>query len=92
MIPEHRRSSSPGEVLFEEFIKPKELTELELAKIMDVTEQDIIDIVNEEIRITNDIAIKLAKALNTSPEFWITLQVNRDLWVKEQRINLNDSI
>jgi len=86
MIPKNRRPSSPGEVLREEFLVPKKMTQGDLAKRMGVAIQRINLLINEKRAVTAETAILLAKALGTTPEFWMNLQAQSDLWDASQRM------
>lgn len=81
MLPTKREHTPPGEILLEEFLKPSGMTQLALAEKMGVPVQRVNTIVNGKRNITADTAWRLAKALGTSPEFWMHLQVSHDLWV-----------
>ena len=86
MIPKNRQPTHPGEILLEEFLKPKEISQLELAKSMGVPIQRINTLVNEKRGITAETAILLSEALKTTPEFWMNLQAVYDLFeAKETR-------
>ncbi len=80
MLPKHRPPTPPGEMLLEEYLRPRGITQVELAARMAVPIQRVNTIVNGKRGITADTAILLSEALNTSPEFWMGLQVNHDLW------------
>ncbi len=69
----------PGEVLLEEFLKPMELSQHELALSMRVSPQKINDIVRGKRGITAETALRLAAVLGTTPEFWMGLQSQYDL-------------
>jgi len=69
----------PGEVLLEEFLKPLNLSQHQLALSMRVSPQKINDIVRGKRAITADTALRLALALGTSAEFWMGLQSDFDL-------------
>ena len=64
----------PGEILREEFLKPLRMTPYELAKRLRVPVPRINDIVLEKRGITADTALRLARFLGTSPEFWMNAQ------------------
>jgi antitoxin HigA-1 len=64
----------PGEVLREEFLIPLELSAGRLAKACSVPRTRIERIAKEEVGITGDTAVRLGKALGTTPEFWMNLQ------------------
>lgn len=80
MLPKNRTPTSPGEILKEEFLKPMGLTQVELAKRMGVTIQRLNTVVTGKRAVTAETAILLARALGTSPNFWMNLQTNLDLW------------
>ena len=67
------------ELLLEEFLEPLGLTQVALAKHLGVPVQRINEIVNGKRGVTPETAWLLAQAFETSPEFWIDLQVAHDL-------------
>jgi addiction module HigA family antidote len=69
----------PGEVLLEEFLKPLELSQHQLALKMRVSPQKINDIVHGKRGISADTALRLGRVLGTTPEFWMGLQSDFDL-------------
>lgn len=69
----------PGEVLLEEFLKPMGLSQNQLALAMRVPARRINEIVQGKRRITPDTALRLARFFNTSPQFWLGLQMDYDL-------------
>jgi addiction module HigA family antidote len=69
----------PGEVLKEEFMKPLGLSANALARTLLVPANRVSAIVNAERSVTADTALRLARALGTSPEFWLNLQKRYDL-------------
>jgi len=85
MLPKNRLPTPPGEVLDEEFLSPMGLTQTALAERMGVAVQQVNLIVGGRRSITPQTAIKLAQALDTSPEFWMNLQTNYDLGVELHR-------
>lgn len=64
----------PGEMLREEYLKPLQLSAGALAKACGVPRTRIERIVTEKLGISGDTAIRLARVLGTTPEFWINLQ------------------
>ena len=69
----------PGEVLLEEFLKPLGISQNRLARTMRVPLRRINEIVHGKRAITADTAIRLARALGTSEQFWMGLQADYDL-------------
>jgi len=74
----------PGEVLSEEYLKPLGVSQNKLALNMRVPAQRISEIVNGKRAITADTALRLSKAIGTTPEFWMSLQTDYDLQVRKQ--------
>jgi addiction module HigA family antidote len=79
MLPEKRTTTHPGEVLLKDFLEPMKLSQTDLAKHLGIPIQRINELVRGKRGVTPDTAWLLAKALGTSPEFWMNLQVNFDL-------------
>lgn len=76
----------PGEMLREEFLKPMGLTPYAVAKACGVPRTRIERIVREELGISADTALRLAKFFGMSVEFWINLQAQYDLEVTKKKI------
>lgn len=69
----------PGEILLEEFLKPLGISPTRLAMELRVPPNRILAIVHGERSITADTALRLARAFNTSAQFWLDLQTRYDL-------------
>ena len=69
----------PGEVLFEEFLEPAELTQTEFAQRVGWTRARLNEPIRGKRGITAEAALDLAEALGTSPKFWMNLQATYDL-------------
>jgi len=69
----------PGEVLFEEFLKPIGLSQNRLALDIGVPARRINEIVLGKRSITADTALRLARYFHMSPQFWLGLQMDYDL-------------
>ena len=80
----------PGEILLEEFLNPMEISQNRLARAMDVPPRRINEIVHGKRAITADTAIRLARALGTSEQFWMGLQADFDL--EEARKSASDKL
>ena len=78
MLPLH-----PGEILMEEFLEPKEISQYRLAKDIHVPPRRINEIVHGKRSITADTALRLARYFEMSPEFWLGLQMDYDLDVAQ---------
>jgi antitoxin HigA-1 len=79
-IPSDRPPTPPGEMLLEEFIRPLGMTQAELADRIGVSYVRLNEIVNGRRGITPSTALRLAKALGTTPQFWLNGQLALDLY------------
>ena len=70
----------PGEILSEEFLKPLGISQQRLARDIDVPVTRISDIVRGKRAITADTALRLAKYFRTSPDVWLGLQIEHELY------------
>ena len=80
----------PGEILREEFMKPRDLSQNALARALNVPPRRINEIVLEKRSITADTALRLARFFGTTAELWAGLQADYDLrlarYEKEKQI------
>jgi addiction module HigA family antidote len=72
-------TAHPGEVLFEEFLEPLDMSVNALAMALRVPATRIGAIVKGERSVTADTALRLARFFDMSPEFWMSLQAMHDL-------------
>ncbi len=75
-----RPPTHPGGILKRHYLEPLSLTISELASRLGVSRKTLSKIVNENGSITPDMALRLSKAFKTTPELWLNLQQNYDLW------------
>jgi len=85
MLPKNRRPTIPGEIIRYEYLEPLNLSQQQLADALGVTRVRVNEIILGKRSITPDTSFRLAKFFNTSPEFWMTLQLNVDMWDTFQR-------
>lgn len=78
-----RRPTHPGNIL-EHYREEEGLTQEALAERLGVPRQRLSGIANRRRRITADTAHRLARVLDTTPEFWMNLQTKWDLWQEEE--------
>ncbi len=69
----------PGEILYEEFMKPLNLSANQLARDIDVPPGRISEIINGKRAITADSALRLGKYFSVSPDIWLNLQADYDM-------------
>jgi addiction module HigA family antidote len=79
-IASDRAPTPPGEMLLEEFIKPLGMTQTQFADRIRVSYVRLNEIVNGRRGITPSTALRLAKALGTSAQFWLNGQLALDLY------------
>ena len=79
-IPTNRAPIHPGEILLEEFLKPANITQVELAEAIDVSVQRVNEIVKGRRDITPSTALRLSRFFGTTPDVWMNLQLRVDLW------------
>jgi addiction module HigA family antidote len=75
---------TPGDVLFEEFLKPMGISQNQLAKDINVPPNRVSQIVHGKRELTADTALRLGKYFGIEPEFWLNLQVRYN--IKKARI------
>ncbi len=80
MVSRKRPPTHPGGILKRHYLVPLSLSITEAAKALGVSRKTISKIVNERGDITSDMALRLAKAFGTTPELWLNLQRNYNLW------------
>jgi antitoxin HigA-1 len=75
-----RRPIHPGEILREDFLPEYGLSVTALAEAAGVSRQSMNELVRERRAVSPELALRLGKLFGTSPEFWLNLQRNVDLW------------
>jgi addiction module HigA family antidote len=75
----------PGEILKDLYLEPVEMSAGALAKRLNIPRTRIERIVTGKTGITSDTALRLAKFFDTTPEFWMNMQVSYDLKIEAER-------
>lgn len=76
----------PGEVLRELCLQPLGLTVTEVAQALGVARKTLSELLNGRAGVSAEMALRLAKAFRTTPDFWLRLQQQHDLWQTRQRV------
>jgi addiction module HigA family antidote len=76
----------PGEILLEEFLKPRGITAYRLSKETNIDQTRISEIIKGKRSISVDSALRFAKFFGNSPEFWINLQNHFDIQEKKEKM------
>jgi addiction module HigA family antidote len=80
----------PGEFITSVYLEPNGISGRELAAKLDVAASTLSRVLNGASRITPDMALRLSKAVGRSPESWLAMQGNYDLWMAKQQTNLRN--
>jgi addiction module HigA family antidote len=78
-----RRPTHPGKIIKEDYLLPLSITIKDLAASLGVSRKTLSKIVNERGAITPDMALRLSRAFDTTPDLWLNLQKNFDLYQAE---------
>lgn len=76
----------PGEVIKELCLEPLGLSVTDAAKALGVSRKTLSALLNGRSGISPEMALRLAKAFDTSPESWLNQQMQYDLWIVEQNL------
>ena len=79
----------PGEFISGIYLEPNGISGRELAEKLDVSASTLSRVLNGTSRVTPEMALRLSKALGRSPESWLAMQDNHDLWVAKKSLNLS---
>ena len=86
MLPENREPTHPGEILLEEFLVPKKMSQVDLARQMKVPVQRINTLISGKRSVSPETAILLSGVFDTTPDFWMNLQTQYDLYFAVLRL------
>ena len=75
-----RKPTHPGEMLREEFLPEYKLSVALAALFLHVSRQSVNELVRERRSVSADMAVRLARLFGTSPQYWLNMQRNIDLW------------
>lgn len=82
---QQRSPSHPGGILKRLYLEPLNLTIVDLARALKVSRKTVSKIVNQAGGITPEMALRLSIAFGTTPQLWLNLQQNYDLWIAEHK-------
>lgn len=80
----------PGEFITGVYLEPNHLSGRELAATLGVAASTLNRVLTGASGISPEMALRLAKALGRSPESWLAMQYNYDLWQAKQRLKLGN--
>jgi antitoxin HigA-1 len=80
----------PGEFITEVYLEPNNLSGRDLAAKLGVAASTLNRILTGSSRVSPEMALRLSKALGRSPESWLAMQSNYDLWYAKQNVKLGN--
>ena len=75
-----RQPIHPGRIIKEDYLLPLSLNIKDMAANLGVSRKTLSKIINERGSITPDMALRFSRAFDTTPDLWMNLQKNYDLW------------
>ncbi len=83
------KPAHPGEVLKEMYLEPLGLTVTNAAESLGITRKTLSELINGRSGISTSMALRLSKAFGTTPELWLNMQQNYDLWRVKKKTRLS---
>jgi len=80
----NRKPTHPGAVLREDVLPALNMTQVEFAKRLQVSRLTVSELLHEKRACSPDMAARLGRLLNTSPESWLAMQTAVDMWTVNQ--------
>ena len=80
----------PGEFITDVYLEPNDLSGREVAAKLGVAASTLNRVLTGASGISPEMALRLSKALGRSPESWLAMQYNYDLWQAKQRVTLRN--
>lgn len=75
----------PGEIIRELCLKPLELSVTDAAKHLGVSRKALSELLNGRVGVSPEMAVRLSIAFDTTPESWLAMQMEYDLWRAEKK-------
>ncbi len=79
----------PGEFVAQTYLEPFELSIRSLAESLGVAASTLTRLINGQSGVSPEMALRLSKAVGRSPESWLTMQHNYDLWIAKKTTDLS---
>lgn len=87
-----RKPTTAGDVLLYEYLEPLNLKINDLAEMLNVHRNSVSALVNNNRKLTPDMAFRLAVVFDTTPSFWLNLQNSVDVWEVENDARTQEEI
>ena len=82
-----RKPTHPGIIIKEDYLESLSISIKDMASNLGVSRKTLSKIVNSRGSITPEMALRLSRAFDTTPDLWMNLQKNYDLWIAEKESN-----
>ncbi len=79
-----RQPTHPGEIIKEDYLLPLSISIKDMAENLRISRKTLSKIINGRGSVTPDMALRLSKAFDTTPDLWMNLQKNYDLWKAQE--------
>ena len=80
-----RRPTHPGAILREDVLPALNMTQTEFARRLGVSRLSVSELLHEKRALSPDMAVRVARLTNTTPDGWLRMQQTVDLWELEQQ-------
>ena len=87
-----RKPTTPGDILLYEYLEPLDLKINELAELLHVHRNSVSALINNNRKLTTEMAFRLAKVFDTTVDFRLNLQAAVDLWEVENNMRTNEEL
>ena len=74
-----RQPTHPGKIIKEDYLMPLSITIKDMAELLGISRKTLSKIINERGSISPDMALRLSRAFDTTPDLWLILKKNYDL-------------
>jgi addiction module HigA family antidote len=90
MMEIHHNPPHPGKFIKETYIDPLHISLRKAAAALDVVPSTFSRLIKGRSNLSPEMALKLSKVFGRTPESWMQMQINFDLWHAKQKINLDN--
>ncbi|MDO9046467.1 MAG: HigA family addiction module antitoxin [Methylobacter sp.] len=80
----------PGEFIREIYLEPLNVSFRLVAEKLKVSPSTFHRLIKGQSNISSEMALRLSKTLGRTPESWLAMQDNYNLWQAKQRVNLDE--
>jgi len=87
MTPKNRRPTHPGTILKEMYLEPRNVSIASLSRATGISRKHLSRLVHGHVKVSPEVAMKLAAAFDTTPELWLNAQRNVELYDAQQDLS-----